>query len=357
MDGAPWCGDTCVSDTAMAASTSLANAFVEAARASTHQLDADVFDKISQYNYQPFGMYEESTSYGYYYVSCDGNTSAVPSPSEIAALQANTRLSRWRASGGGRPAKASISTGSAPPPLPPPPSTPPPPTTRTGKGLGPLIGVLSVPDPPCVAAASYIMASGRGSSRATRAGVSQEELSCFTSFYADWLHTAGARVVPIPYTANASRLRELFRGVQGLVYTGGGADVTTPSSRYYLAAKTLWDLALDVTSSTPPVHACLAVSVVYQQTRRSYPAWALSEGQQSWGLLSNLGYLSRLPNGGDPGRRQPIPPVAIRGGGWCLAPAQFVGRGPLLSASGAGTGQGANPSCCERASQPKRASV
>lgn len=55
-------------------------------------------------------------------------------------------------------------------------------------------------------------------------------------------------MVPIPYTADTYRLQSLFAGVNGLLYTGGGADITvdngTDHGQYFRAAQTLWELAL-----------------------------------------------------------------------------------------------------------------
>lgn len=228
MDGAPWCGDDCISNEAMAASQALANEFVDAARKSTHTFEADSFNKIASYNHEPFGRYEQFSSYGYYYVTRDGGHAHAQSTPTEAELDALREVAVQRSSGGmpispGQQQKRQKLRGA-----------PPPPKQRPSAGLGPIIGVLSVPDPPCVSAKATATSSSGSSSGGSISGGSIEqtpELSCFSTFYADWLHTNGARVVPIPYTANDTRLRGLFNSVQGLLYTGGGADVTSHTSQ------------------------------------------------------------------------------------------------------------------------------
>jgi hypothetical protein len=247
------CGPSCISDAALAASAALANTFVDAARSATHSFSAEAFAKITVYNRRPYGLFEEYASYGYYYIPRDGGgredpATALPSATELDALHGvAAAVMRRRRGGGGGPSNSARPS----PPAPPPPPPPPPPLR--GAGEGPLVGILSVPDPPCVAAALSSRRSQRASRTAGGGGDSQSwaaehrarggslagaeaapTLSCFTTFYADWLHTSGARVVPIPFTASAQRLRTLFDGVQGLLFTGGGADVTSPDSAYHL---------------------------------------------------------------------------------------------------------------------------
>lgn len=94
--------------------------------------------------------------------------------------------------------------------------------TVTGQGAGvdtqqqPVIGILSVPidstTEPC------ITSPREGAQRGASA-------SCFTAFYPKWVEAAGARAAVIPYNANTTVLDRLFESVNGILFTGGGADL------------------------------------------------------------------------------------------------------------------------------------
>ena len=61
--------------------------------------------------------------------------------------------------------------------------------------------------------------------------------------YVKWLEAAGLRVAPIPYDLPEAEQRALFEGVNGLLFTGGGASLA-PGTAYRAAAQRLWDWAL-----------------------------------------------------------------------------------------------------------------
>lgn len=72
--------------------------------------------------------------------------------------------------------------------------------TPTG-GVGPVIGILSLPN--------YSSHAGR---------------SYFAASYVKWLESAGARVVPVPYTMAEGELKALLGKLNGVLFTGGGTD-------------------------------------------------------------------------------------------------------------------------------------
>ena len=126
---------------------------------------------------------------------------------------------------------------------------------RSPSAPGPIIGVLTEPAPQC------------SQSNGTKG-------SCFSSLYVKWLEAAGARVAPIPFDASPERLRELHASVNAVLFTGGGLNLTTPSSQhqevYEEAARLLFDLSMDE-------HA---------KTGASVPIWGTCMGFQLITLLT-----------------------------------------------------------------------
>ena len=181
-------GEVCHSDAALAAAQEFANVFVRAARGSSHRFPTEAFDDVALYQHRPYGLFEEYTSYGYYYIRRDEAKSAELLEAEVVAAYAASQLGRSE-----QQRRAADRSGK-----------------RTA-ALGPIVGVLSVPDPPCVTYFTRLLRRRQGP-LSLRELQARAPLSCFASFYPDWLHTAGARVAPIPYTANATRLRSLFAG-------------------------------------------------------------------------------------------------------------------------------------------------
>jgi gamma-glutamyl hydrolase len=104
----------------------------------------------------------------------------------------------------------------------------------------PVIGILSVPidstSEPCIT-----------SSRAQTPGA-----SCFTSFYPKWIEAAGARAVVIPYNANATMLDRLFNAVNGILFTGGGAELFL-NQTYVQTAMYLFDKVVASAAGPNPV--------------------------------------------------------------------------------------------------------
>lgn len=98
--------------------------------------------------------------------------------------------------------------------------------------LEPVIGILGTPltsaEEPCVTIAH-------------RQGmVETTSVSCFTSFYVKWLESSGARAVILPFNANASTIDLLLERVNGVLFTGGGLDLTF-NTTYVQSAKYIYD--------------------------------------------------------------------------------------------------------------------
>lgn len=108
----------------------------------------------------------------------------------------------------------------------------------------PVIGILSVPldstTEPCITSAEEDRA---------RFGL---DASCFTSFYVKFVESAGGRPVVIPYNANQSTLDALFSSVNGVLFTGGGADLYL-NQTYVQTAKYLFDKVVDSAKGPNPV--------------------------------------------------------------------------------------------------------
>ena len=225
QDGAEFCGPACHSDAAMSAAQEFANVFVRAARQSSHRFPREAFDDAALYQHHPYAM----SSYGYYFIKQNEQEEdqlAVQSMERPRYATTHGVLLLEESSDDNVQWDAKASSAA----------------------LGPIIGVLSVPDPPCVTYFAEMQQEQQEHHQHGQFQAAGVPLSCFASFYPDWLHTAGARIAPIPYTANATRLAELFAGISGLVFTGGGADISSNSGsdhgQYFFAAKTLWELAL-----------------------------------------------------------------------------------------------------------------
>lgn len=118
-------------------------------------------------------------------------------------------------------------------------ATRPPPVT-----LNPVIGILSVPlddaEQPCVT-----LASRSADRRRALNSAAPLEPSCFTSFYRQWIESAGARTVVIPFNANETLLETLFAGINGVLFTGGGLEAGLAfNSTYMRTARRLVDLVV-----------------------------------------------------------------------------------------------------------------
>lgn len=102
-----------------------------------------------------------------------------------------------------------------------PPPSPPPHTSR------PVIGILSVP-----------LESSGCSTVLGRAVQPKDDdaTSCFDDVYVKWVEAAGARVVPIPYDSTTDELDHLFDSLNGLLFTGGGTDLSNLHVPYVVHA-------------------------------------------------------------------------------------------------------------------------
>ena len=96
----------------------------------------------------------------------------------------------------------------------------------------PIIGVLTVPLDigGCVTFAE----SYKGEESPT---------SCFHNLYVQWIESAGARVVPIPYDAPVSEVDKLLVGLNGILFTGGDVVLKDLNSTYMRTAKYLLEQA------------------------------------------------------------------------------------------------------------------
>lgn len=61
--------------------------------------------------------------------------------------------------------------------------------------------------------------------------------------YVRWMESAGAMVVPIPHTADKATLLALFKSINGLIFPGGGSDISSDTALYQSAAY-LFELVL-----------------------------------------------------------------------------------------------------------------
>lgn len=126
----------------------------------------------------------------------------------------------------------------------------------------PVIGILTVPLDAEEACLTLALRDGLHGGAGARGA-----LSCATAFYPKWIEAAGARAVWIPYNANASVLDALFASVNGVLFTGGGADLRF-NTTYLQAAAYLYDkvVAANDAGDFIPLHgSCMgfqAISII-----------------------------------------------------------------------------------------------
>jgi gamma-glutamyl hydrolase len=97
--------------------------------------------------------------------------------------------------------------------------------------VAPTIGILSVP------------LSGAGAPCITATATAPANASCFTTFYAKWVETQGARVVILPYDEPAT-LAALLDSVNGVLLTGGELEDLGFDTPYMVAAAQVLAAAL-----------------------------------------------------------------------------------------------------------------
>jgi len=71
--------------------------------------------------------------------------------------------------------------------------------------------------------------------------------SYLAASYVKYIEGAGAQVVPVRYDAPTANLTELFAGLNGLLFPGGGASLALNSS-YFQASQFMWNLAINANS-------------------------------------------------------------------------------------------------------------
>ena len=102
----------------------------------------------------------------------------------------------------------------------------------------PVVGILTQPWQQAMATEGY--------TEAHDANVHEHEDNAKQSYiaasYVKFVESAGARVVPIMYTASDEEIVRVFAGLSGILFAGGDADIR-PGARYYETAKKLYDLA------------------------------------------------------------------------------------------------------------------
>jgi gamma-glutamyl hydrolase len=121
----------------------------------------------------------------------------------------------------------------------------------------PVIGILTTPiaaaEVPCLT-----LAATRGFSEAD--GVVQ----CFSDFYVKWLESAGARTVFIPFNADDETLSTILHGVNGVLFTGGGLNLTFENP-YVQTAQRIFDLvkAMNDAGDFLPLHGtCMGMQTL-----------------------------------------------------------------------------------------------
>ncbi|EFC47222.1 predicted protein, partial [Naegleria gruberi] len=90
--------------------------------------------------------------------------------------------------------------------------------------------------------------------------------------YVKYVESGGARVVPIPYNLPESQLRTLFESLNGVVFPGGGTDLTNNDGSWTPYLKTL---GLFVKWSMES----------YDKNQDSFPIWGTCLGMQSLTII------------------------------------------------------------------------
>lgn len=107
--------------------------------------------------------------------------------------------------------------------------------------------------------------------------------------YVKWVESAGGRVVPIPYSAPKSYLKELLPQLNGLLYPGGAATVND-------RAQYLYDLALQLNDQGvhfPVWGTCLGFEWLVQLTSAQHDA--LNHGLDSMNITLPLNFTEAAP--------------------------------------------------------------
>lgn len=66
--------------------------------------------------------------------------------------------------------------------------------------------------------------------------------------YVKYIEAAGARVVPIHYNSTQSQLAYLLSRLNGVLFTGGGTDLS-PGSKFYATGRQIYDTAASINAN------------------------------------------------------------------------------------------------------------
>jgi len=128
----------------------------------------------------------------------------------------------------------------------------------------PIIGILSMPND----------VTGFESSQ-----------SYFPASYVKWLEAAGARVVPLPFTASADETRAMLTNINGALFTGGGSDFTNPDGSLTPFAQTAQIIFNESTTAWA--------------SGESFPLWGTCQGHELISFLASNADMSILTSGFD----------------------------------------------------------
>lgn len=137
----------------------------------------------------------------------------------------------------------------------------------------PIIAVLTVPvaeTTPCVTLLNKFFNGDRAVydySDQERTEFKDAPSSCFTSYYAQWIESAGGRVVPLRYDTEPQKIKELLTSVNGVLFTGGEVDLKAgPVNHYMDTATFLYDEVLRINEEEgvyfPLWATCMGIQVL-----------------------------------------------------------------------------------------------
>jgi len=109
--------------------------------------------------------------------------------------------------------------------------------------------------------------------------------SYFPASYVKWLEAAGARVVPLPFTASADETRAMLTNINGALFTGGGSDFTNPDGSLTPFAQTAQIIFNESTTAWA--------------SGESFPLWGTCQGHELISFLASNADMSILTSGFD----------------------------------------------------------
>lgn len=137
-------------------------------------------------------------------------------------------------------------------------------TTFVKLNQQPIVGVLAVPiGKECITIAQQTLFSEDTNTVG----------SCFHSLYVQWLESAGARVVPIPYDLHESELLHLLQSLNGVLFTGGEVELQNLTSPYMTTASFI-------------VNYSIAQEAEDSLSEHSLPIWGTCMGFQTLCVLA-----------------------------------------------------------------------